>query len=186
MDIPIADTVSTYVMLSSPRQTVCLFKNLTRLRPQVCLRTNLLTMITTQLAISHYSGKSQQHLRRAILWHLQLAATWPRPDLDELSSPTTCLRTLFSENFKNRTDLSSYTSFCSFFFLVQVQRNIWSSKNIWFILRILFAESFASFHKLTTQASLFLEGRCYVVYYITHLGLIKNMLVYHALASLRR
>ena len=29
---------------------------------------------------------------------------------------TTCLRTLFSESFKNRTDLSSYTSFRSFFF----------------------------------------------------------------------
>ena len=135
MDIPIADTVSTYVMLSSPRQTVCLFKNLTRLRPQVCLRTNLLTMITTQLAISHYSGMSQQHLRRAILWHLQLAATWPRPDLDKLSSPTTCLRTLFSENFKNRTDLSSYTSFCSFFFFqckfkgtFEVQRTFDSSQ----------------------------------------------------------
>ena len=38
MDVPIAEIMSTYVMLSSPRQTVCLF-NLTELRPQVCLRT---------------------------------------------------------------------------------------------------------------------------------------------------
>ena len=80
-------------------------KYLTWLRPQVCLRANVLTMIMTRLAISHYSGKSQQHPCRAI--HLQLAATWLRPDLDELSSPTTCLRTLFSERFKYRTDLSS-------------------------------------------------------------------------------
>ena len=67
MDVPIAETVSTYVTQSSPRQTVCLFKNLTLLRPQVCLKTNLLTMITTRLIISHHSGKSQQHQRRAIL-----------------------------------------------------------------------------------------------------------------------
>ena len=72
-------------------------------RPGVCLRTNVLTMIMTRLAISHYSGKSQQHPCRAL--HLQLAATWLRPDLDELWSPTTCLRTLFSERFKYRTDL---------------------------------------------------------------------------------
>ena len=67
---------------------------------------NQLTTITTRLAISHYSGKSRQHPHRAILWHLQLAAMWLRPDLDKLSSPTTCKRTLFSERFKNRTDLS--------------------------------------------------------------------------------
>ena len=73
MDVRIAEIVSTYVMLSSPRQAVCLFKYLTWLRPQVCLRTNVLTMIMTRLAISHYSGKSQQHPCRAI--HLQLAAT---------------------------------------------------------------------------------------------------------------
>ena len=39
MDIPIAEIISTDVMLSSPRQTVYLFKNLTELRPQVSLRT---------------------------------------------------------------------------------------------------------------------------------------------------
>ena len=61
-----------------------------------------------------------------------------------------------------------------FFFSVQVQRNIWNSKNIWFVLGIFLAENLVSFHKLITHVSLFLEGRCYVVYYVTHPGLIKT------------